>query len=169
MPRKKPSSSTIRVVKGGPGGLSHIWHGSNPPSCWYSDRHWQISCQTHRRQTDRPYPLGNLDLTLLPVPWWCNMCVCLCAQGLWPSSMSQPAPGTRTGGPQVTTSPQPQDTESPCLSLKGPAPCPGKHNPSGSPGVTLTPIPAAAKSFLFLAWLCLGAASCPSLPTMVHL
>lgn len=93
------------------------------------------------------------------------MCVCLCAQGPWPSSMSRPAPDTRTHGPQVTISPKPQDTESPYLSLKGPAPCPGKPNPLGRPGVTLTPIPAtSSKNFVFLAWLCLEAASCPGSP-----
>lgn len=87
------------------------------------------------------------------------MCVCLCAQGPWPSSMSQPAPDTRTHGAQVTTSPKPQDTESPCLSLKGPAPCPGKPNPSGSPGVTLIPIPATSSKKLCFSSLALSGSS----------
>lgn len=112
MPRKKPSSSTIRVVKGGPGGLSHIWHGSNPPSCWYSDRHWQISCQTHRRQTDRQaLPLGKPGPNTPPCPLVVqHVCLPMCTGSLalqhvttsprhqdrWSSSYNQsPATGHR--------------------------------------------------------------------------
>lgn len=159
MLRKKPASSMIRVVKGGPGGLSHIWRGSNPhPLGTVTDTGKSPVRLTGDRQTDLIPWETQTSQSYLSL----GSTACVSAhvhRVLGPPSghdqpeapghlvpMLQPAPSNRTLSPHVSKDLLPVQ--------KNP------ESPSGSPGVTLTPIPSASSKKLYFSMLLCFPAPC---------